>query len=101
MPFRADGEHERHLPRGDFSMSNKFVLTGTHNGDPLKVTYVPGITPGLTALTYQLGAATKVFTASHVDVSETPIGELVTVVLQSDLGAPAQDFSFVLPAHGP
>ena len=82
-------------------MSNKFVLTGTHNGDPLKVTYVPGITPGLTALTYQLGAATKVFTASHVDVSETPIGELVTVVLQSDLGAPAQDFSFVLPAHGP
>jgi hypothetical protein len=79
-------------------VSNKFVFTGQSNGEALTVTYVPGITPGLSALTYQLGAVIKEFTQSHVNVVDTPIGELITVVIQSDLGAPAQDFSILLPA---
>ena len=73
--------------------ANKFVLNGAH----VQIDYTPGITPGLTALSYKDGAFQKSFTSSQILTNDTGLGELVSFPLLLTIDAGGERFGFFLP----
>ena len=76
------------MPANEFAMRHHEV----------EVTYHPGVTPGLTVLTYKDASGQRSFTATDVRTDDTALGSLVSVALATGgIGADGERFGFYLP----
>jgi hypothetical protein len=66
--------------------------------DDAEISYTPGITPGLTALTYSCaGEAPAEFTGNQITSAPTALGTLVSVALRISVDTGGERFGFFLP----
>lgn len=73
--------------------ANKFVLKHHH----IEVDYTIGVTPGLTALTYNDGSKVKTFTSAQIQTDTTALGSMVSIPLLSSIDTGGERFGFFLP----
>lgn len=73
--------------------ANKFVLKHHH----IEVDYAIGVTPGLTALTYNDGKSVKTFTSAQIQTNTTALGSVVSIPLLTSIDTGGERFGFFLP----